>query len=1285
MFEDCEDIGAFFSSSILDRMSVEGFMSSVPDTDFEAYYQCIAGTWSVGPAFQSNQNAVETWLTTNHMSPISLSKMAELIPNMSYNVILTPGEFLLIMVYIHVNCAYDVLYKQNVEDGLEISAECDINASSASIVRTPCLPFVPQVSGEYFKIPHDAIWKARDNVWRSQADGTLGPGLDSGSIQFSGSDSEWEIIAYHTTKIPTGRHGSTNYIGWYGSVGANNTVALSVNIPQEVSSLPARVVLYHSTKEGEENLYGLGLAFYRGSETTPYATAPATFVVEGVSKGLWVHDSTGNWDDDTPTGSIASFFADNDHHTWIDINNNVTSRCRNCSVSVLSSVHCTTNDGYQIIGGYFNNGDTYDSDTLSLSASDQVISVNSATRAIVRGEKVIQPIDWSADSFSQKRIASATGNFSISVTTRTWLKNFTDPNAAAPNNSRYEVVEYIDQVVTTGTSAIVYLTSTDDQIEISTLLMSAISLLDHFNASEIVDASVTARLEDFINSRRAAFDSFMAMYVDYTRFIIAADVVDAMINSIIADEPMATTHGVTDQQTFVINGVTYSAYLVRNSDDDAYVEAFSAFLLSFSDALEYRLKLFDTALNSIDYSDSLSRAIQSLKDGIQERLLRVNTIATLSPSINRALLLTIGKEETIDGSVLNVLSQAASAGFSNVIDAINFSCFLPSSMSYYINDSAMRSFLVDICTVSGYDVDMSCFIQPKEFDDNPGYFESFFSRIGSSIVGESSPDAEYVKTPVGAQYLWPPVMVCNVTSNVNDSILLSGKCFYIPFAHSYLSIRKISGNLFEFAWFARFSGGGDGELVNSVKSSLDEFCSICSQLGHAYSGVDTQMTCGQIADSFGDYETTRAIGTLSATGMGALSGASAGAVAGPYGAAAGALIGALVPLVSGMYESLGYSSLAMSNANVKASAMMDANRDSILTRFKIDSNSTLESEGTEAIRNGVGLILWAIRYGLYKPVGDYVNIDSRSIGVVSPTYVPPKYYFKGETIDYSALVLTASIGVMVSTTAHYLKLEKTRNAVFVPAVITQAAVSTAASALSTIAAEDVATSSELVKMADRIQSSDTGQLITLGDVVAEIQSARSSIINSMPNISTLSSDVSNVKSTVNSIASDLASTTGDVSSISSDINLVKSSLNSLSSDITTLRNTTSNINSSVASVSGKVDGVSNDLSAINSYINSIYTTANSIKSDCGDIITRLTAIKAVVDDIDTSNDLKLTTALANLSSAITIISGISRTVNAVQDILDDDTANLRSIKSDTTEILEKISNSSMSSRKLIRY
>jgi hypothetical protein len=251
--------------------------------------------------------------------------------------------------------------------------------------------------------------------------------------------------------------------------------------------------------------------------------------------------------------------------------------------------------------------------------------------------------------------------------------------------------------------------------------------------------------------------------------------------------------------------------------------------------------------------------------------------------------------------------------------------------------------------------------------------------------------------------------------------------------------KRITGNVYEIDWCARFNGGTDEDLINAFNNCMEEFSDVSHDLAAAYLGTDNfnfvalHVLRGVETAVPAGFEISTLIGSLSSVGLNTLAGFLG--TGSPYGAA---LAGGVTAIASVAQASLADEN-AIRNVNFSVTALVNANEE-ILNSVEFADAGVLTSRGLNAVNMANALLLWAIKYGFVAPVKAYTVSDVVPVGhgVYAPTLIPPKYYYVGESQDYSGWMI--SLGIVV--TAYSLHWRRTTQAVrmraFLPGTLASA-------------------------------------------------------------------------------------------------------------------------------------------------------------------------------------------------------------------------------------------------------
>lgn len=632
---------------------------------------------------------------------------------------------------------------------------------------------------------------------------------------------------------------------------------------------------------------------------------------------------------------------------------------------------------------------------------------------------------------------------------------------------------------------------------------NALLSVDTFNADDILNAGDVASLREVVSKNYAVMDVYMQMFADATANYVVATITDAMIQSLTAGYvtadgervtyPMRTVAGFTDTTPFTINGVTYTCKQLRESDDpDVHV---LKLLADMQKDMDYKWTMFQSLHDAFSTVDSLSSFASRIRSKIDNIIQEATLIATAPFTNAQALLLNAGYSKEKYEYIATLIESAISAGYSTLSDAVNYITKLSPTALYYFDDDSKAQLYQELLQGSAYaGYNANVLHTPKSVSSNVSYWGTYQLRLGASILNQPSPDSEFMTTSDGAEYLWPPVISSTVTAKLSDDFIAKGLTFTIPLKSSYVIVHRLYGDVFEIDWCARFAGGNDADLYDAIAGVIDEFDTMTIALAEIYSGAKLTLTHSDLPSGYrGLAKESNIIGCLALLGAGALGGLLSGSENEIYtysnGAKslgvskAGGVIGLAAASVFSLTQSLNPDYNGVMNMNWSTAALVNSSVN-LIDSYSLSGYAALNATGGDAVNVLNSVLLWALRYGLIAPFGDYAY-ESVGYGVLSNGYVTPKYYYIGEHKDYSALMITAGVTLTAAYTRRYLNLNKVRTAAYIPATVGGAAASAASVAISNIISEEDASESDIMMLKSLVTDAE-GESVT--DKVSRVES-----------------------------------------------------------------------------------------------------------------------------------------------------------------------------------------------------
>lgn len=569
---------------------------------------------------------------------------------------------------------------------------------------------------------------------------------------------------------------------------------------------------------------------------------------------------------------------------------------------------------------------------------------------------------------------------------------------------------------------------------------SALLLCDGFNADDIFGSAASGSVEQLqllAAQRYSVMDTYMQMYADYTANIVVDSILNQLVLSLVTGDeeqigvdddgnpvyrvtryPMQETYGVDDDTTLSVSGYSFSCKSLRESNDDVQIEAVVRAIYQLQKDLDYRLALFMEAHDAFQSVDALSSFAEKIKGKIRDIQSQATLIMNARGVASEALLLNCANNEVVYNKVSTVISNAIAAGYTSLSDALDYISRISPDLAYGFKEGSTSAVLyqsiLDASTYADYKTNITN--PPRELDSNVSYWKTYQLRLGSSILNQASPDAEFTTASDGALYLWPPLITAVVNSSEFDPNITAGQFFYVPLKSSYCIVRKMAGKQYGIDWCARFCGGTDADLYMAIESALNEYFSFAADLASVYADRTVTVTHDELPTGYtGDAKVDNIVGCFALLLSGALGGAFAGYGAtdqdgnpvsfdyqlpngktGKLGAsAAGGLIGVAASSIVSLSQSIWPDENGVANTNWSTSALVStAKSNEFLQSIKVSGYSPIASNGSDAVNTLASVILWALRYGLFAPVGDYVTSGDQSpvgIGVFAPNYVTPKF------------------------------------------------------------------------------------------------------------------------------------------------------------------------------------------------------------------------------------------------------------------------------------------------------
>lgn len=765
-------------------------------------------------------------------------------------------------------------------------------------------------------------------------------------------------------------------------------------------------------------------------------------------------------------------------------------------------------------------------------------------------------------------------NAEIDVTQSALYYQYSYPTITPPSDLEYTiyssiVYEYQNRSVTVSATVADDTTLTDDNVASwltqnsgvswTDMIRRALETADAFNADDILDGGDLVSLKSMIADRYSVMDTYMAMYADYTANVVVDSIVNNMILSLVTGDekvvgeddegnvitnivryPMQPTYKVSDDTVISALGYNFSCKSLRESSDMAVITPVVTALYALQKDLNYRLTLFNEMHEAFQDSDSLKNFASAIRAKIQDLRSEAMLIMQSRGVASEALLLNCAYQQNAYDRVSTAISNAISAGYSTLSDAIDYINRIAPELGYnFVEGSTSAELYQSILEKSSYGDYQANIVNPvKAIDSNVSYWKSYQLRLGASILNNPSPDAEFSTASEGSLYLWPALFVMLVKSADFDANL-TNQCFYVPFRYSYLCVRGTGGNQYELSWLARFNGGTDADLYAAISASVEEFFQIGREISQVYAGqsVTVNISHPELPGGYdGSARVDNIVGCLGLLISGVLGGALSGygvknedgsswsmdyslpnGKTGKLGSVgASSVVGLAASTLISLSQSIWPDEKAIANANWSTAALISsAKSPNFYNNVEISGYEPLNGKGVDAFNHIASVLLWALRYGLIAPIGDYAN-ESVGIGVFSPSYITPKYYYRGESSDYSALMITAGVALTAVYTVRYSRLKKVRTAEFIPVTIASTGISTAGTVLSEIAAEDVASESDMMDVADMV-SGDDGE--NVDDRVQSLQSTVGTVEDYENGLNGVVSDAITVLGVIGSLAS----------------------------------------------------------------------------------------------------------------------------------------------------------------------
>jgi hypothetical protein len=1179
MLTDNSVISPFFTNGTTSDCTIDTMLSWEPDTSgtYGVYLQYVNDAWAWGLERATSQTSVEDWLEANGFTLITpeMLNQHEVAPFDGGNIYLNPGEYLQFVVRVHNDYSYTEQLDAP-DDGHSALIQLAVEYETEMSINTPLVPWpatgvndlsrlrwMPSRSTLFNFDTISGVWKCHkssgsipaidDNfiaalkqaylrtglietlsvIWTPCYKGTTPAIINTGTqvnllgVEFADGSVEYVtwtsngnyVIGNLVFAISTGNSYVANHTVdvWSRTDGTSTdfTYITSINIPettaQSAVAYPGRLprawgivdwndgtrqtpfndkqLLYLSNMYRENDYFGVDFVSPLGN-CVNYALLPMYYRVEYLQNVV----SPYKFDDhmlNVPEDGYVNFVQRLNERTTVfdDVSGVYTTHWKAqypMDVKLLGYERATTVQGYRVVRPLTIVGDQIRATKLRTGTVDSVTLLASLS------------YDFVVSEFANGYIPRIRYELSI--------------NDEVVSGDAYEDV---------------------NSIGINEAVNSALGLVDVFNADEIADTVITNKLRELINSRYNSLDPYMQMYADLTANYIVSEVLNALVNSIMTNDIMPTVYGVSDTTKLRFNNVyEYSAYELRTLEDDLILQDIMDILGVSTAAMDYRLQLFNyahEAFNNIQ-DVSLTGTLDRIKSDIAMIYTELQSALTSTGKTSKALLLNAAYQETILTKVSDVLLAAASAGAETMRDAISWisRTFSNSEYSYVLPDKQKRLYqsIIDNSVYAGYEANIMK--DTIAYNSDVDYWSSYFTRKGAAVALPSGVEPEFRTAADGAQYLWPPIISSVVRTTSFDTYIDNGGYFYVPLAATYIIVKRLSGSVYELDWCARFNGGSDADLLSAMNGVLEEFYDVGWHLAEAYlnrddfafqvlgikSQVQTEIPSG--------FEISTLIGSLSSVGLNTLSGFLA--TGNPY----GALISGGVTAIAAVAQTALADENAIANTNFSATALVNAN-EAILDSIELADAGVLNSRGRDCVNTVNALLLWAIKYGFIAPVMAYhaMNIHPVGHGVYAPSLVPPKYYYVGESQDYSGWMI--SLGIVVS--AYALHWRRTTQAVrmrtFIPGELATA-ISAAAGWLYngfTSVVSEVNALRQANALGWDVETDPEGQPITLGYIANLLQA--------------LTGDVGSIASVASAIQGTVDTTEGDVKKIIRMLNSTK--------------------------------------------------------------------------------------------------------------------------------------------------
>ena len=1131
MYNNCLQLSDLFLDSItVDSMSEAAVASLHPDTTRVTILARSGGVWSY--ASGSDYNTVKAWMSANSMSMPTVAQINSLLNSEigSENYYLTAGEFVKWVVSIQLTGSYSVDFQSADSFGeteapmtlprKTIVQSCDCNYQSVvqptnidSALDIGDIRMPPYLS--FFDYSTDA------RVWGEMVkNGTVNNPGDYETFMERENAYQYTIIMYDGLKFGNRTSGGDDYgtrlavkymDGSYKDVWSENCpTGHSADAGGVKNSYYCPHIAYVAFKAGQDTIDFV--IHYSTRRFVPligwhedWHTSEFKVHGEDMVDIVWHNKST--------TGdryySIAGEFPAQrlSEISVLDVGTNVNVTDRSTYIRephvTMSPLFFVGESEAQLYNpsARATPRKAYVTDALSITLSAPSTPNDVPTNFVsgvvndsvtVKCYKHIKPINWGAITRTEPSkvdgdtVAVAHIVASSMVSTDYRGRRFLNPYIYVSIDSENVVVSETRQVQVP--NSVVY---------------NALLSVDTFNADDILSAGDVASLRDVVSKNYAVMDVYMQMFADATANYVVATVTDAIIQSLTAGYvaadgtkvtyPMRTVAGFTDTTPFTVNGVTYTCKQLRESNEpDEYI---LRLLADMQKDMDYKWTLFQSLHDAFSTIDSLSSFADKIRSKV-DSIVQEATLIAAAPFTNaQALLLNAGYSKEKYEYIATLIESAISAGYSTLSDAVNYITKLAPTALYYFDDDSEAQLYSEILkgtAYSGYNANI--LHAPKSVSSNVSYWGTYQLRLGASILNQPSPDSEFMTTSDGAEYLWPPVISSTVTAKLNDDFIAKGLTFTVPLKHSYVMVHRLYGDVFEIDWCARFAGGNDADLYDAISNVINEFDVTTTALAEIYSGTTLTLTHNDLPSGYrGLAKESNIIGCLALLGAGALGGLLSGNENEIYtysnGAKslgvskAGGVIGLAAASVFSLTQSINPDYNGVMNMNWSTAALVNSKVE-LIDSYSLSGYAALNASGGDAINVLNSVFLWALRYGLIAPFGDYAY-ESVGYGVLSNGYVTPKYYYIGEHKDYSALMITAGVTLTAAYTRRYLNLNKVRTAAYIPATVGGAAASAASVALSNIIAEEDASESDIMMLKALVTDAE-GESVT--DKVSRVES-----------------------------------------------------------------------------------------------------------------------------------------------------------------------------------------------------